>query len=284
MVYRLGDIEFKQLATPKPLLKETTINYVERERLLDKPLLQKVGGTLDTIELDIYFHFSFSEVRNSVNQIRDAAASGTSMVLINGAGLKEGEYVITRHSVTYEKTDNEGRLLIANMSLQLKEFVSADKETDEAIAARKKGFANISANPIQTSPTIRYQNPQSLAMRKISTTQAAATSGSSNLRKAAAVPALVKKYMAVAERSLKRAQQDAQEAKTAVDGVVGKITNATQLKDNLDTVVSTIGTMLGNFNEANLPNLQNAATVLDQNISTLRTTAVQLSNVTALRK
>lgn len=284
MLYRLGDIEFKQLATPNSFTKETTINYVERERLLDKPLLQRVGGMLDTVDMDIHFHFSFTDVRDSVNKVRDAAARGESMVLISGTGFKEGEYVISRYQVIYEKTDPEGRLLIVDMSIQLKEFVSADKESDEALAARKKGFANISANPIQNTPTIRYQNPQSLAMRKISVTQAAATSGTSNLRKAAAIPALVKKYMAVAERSLKRAQQEAQEAKTAVDGVTGKITNAQQLKDNLDQVRNTITGMLSNYTEPNLPALQSAATILDQNINVLRTTAVQLSNVTALRK
>lgn len=284
MIYQLGDIKFEPINGPQSFVKEKATNFAEQERLEGSPTLQLVGGVLTTIDIDITLHNKFGSILDMIHKLDTARLKGESLPLVNGVGYYEGEYVIERLRTTYSKTDNVGNLIEAQVGLSLREFVVDDPVAQSALKARKQGIANIQANPIVINPVPTFQSPTSLAMRDITATQADAASASSNLKKAASIPALAKGLMQTALRSLDRAKASTELAKTEVDRVATQITNAAALKGSLDSVLSSIGTITSNFTEANLPSIRLATIGLDQSLSVLRTTATQLTKVTVLRK
>lgn len=284
MLYKLGDIVFEPLTGPSSFSRSEAVNVIEKPRLEGKPTLEMVGGILTRIELRIRLHWQIQNVQGAIRDLRDAMIKGDPMAFIRGTGYSEGDYVLTSLDITVEKTDGEGRLMLAEANIRLLEYVTENVESSDAIAARKKAFATIEAKPILVNPKPQFQSPQSLTMRNITSSAASARSASAKLKKAQALPALAKKYMDEANRGLARAKQFSQDAKAGVDAVAGKISNAVALKARLDEVVATIDSIKSDFTEVNLPNIRTLSFGLDRNISNLMSASAELTNITALRK
>lgn len=289
MVYQFGQLKFEPTYGPSDFSQEVGENFIEQQRLAGKPTIQNIGGILDTISFNFRFHNELINVRQAIADLKYMLRKKESASLINGYGFNEGEYVIDRLTINHRKTDAEGYILEADVSMQLKEFVSPDAEKDDNAAARKAGTANISANPIQFTPTVQFHTPESLCMRDIVATGAAGSTGSAAVKNAAKFQDRAVKFVQTAKRSLEKAKEGSEKAKNAVDGIAGKITNAAALKSSIESVGATTQSILdmivdGDIPEPTLLNMQAASLVLDTNINVMLSTATQLVNVVILRK
>lgn len=285
-VYQFGDIKFSPLTAPTEMSTEIAINYVEKPRLLNKPTLESVGGVLTTIEMDIQLHYSFCNVTQTYDAFRFAMLSKEPKALINGLGFSEGDFVITRIRKDINNVDQKGRPLIVTLNVSFKEYVPDELEDAEEVKARRDAVALISANPITVTPVPKFTTPQSLVMRDVVAGVASAKSATSNAKKAAAVPALAKKYVSEMNRGLESAKRQVTAARSGVDAITGKITNAVQLKDSMTAVIAQVDALMteGLVPEPNLDNIKNVSNVLDTNVDVLMSASSQLANVITLRK
>lgn len=283
-MYRLGDLKFQKLAGPVSFSETDEENFVQMERLSGKPTLQVIGGILRTIDWTIRLHYEFSDPQKDLATLKAAKLNREALTLINGEGDILGDFVIQKIVTQFTKVDSAGSLLIADLAITLKEFVSADPVNSEALAARKAAFASIEVKPVEVNPVPKFQSPESLIMRNVISANSAGGLAANNVKKAAQLSNLAKGLMAQAARGLATAKTSTQEAKNKVDEVSTKISNAVALKASMDGVISTINSMQSDFTEANLPNLNLLADTLNQNLSVLTSASAELSNVTITRR
>lgn len=286
MVYQLGDIVFKPISMPSGFALEKSVNLVEKPRILGKPTLQDVGGVLDVINWEINLHWTFCDVREAVNKFQALMVTKEPKELIAGTGRSEGEFVVTQANVTYDKTDAKGKLLQAKMSIQLKEYVTAEVEDKEAIAARRAAVATISAKPITVTQVPKFQNPQSICMRDIVVTNAATGSAVSAAKKAQSIPDLAKKHVNEMNQALQTGKNSIASARSKVDALSNKVSNTVALKESMDSVISNINSLIvaGNVPEPNLTTIKNLANTLETSTQTLMSSSSILATVITLRK
>lgn len=289
MLYQLGRLKFEPLNGPRSFTKKEPENFVSQDRLVGKPTLQRIGGALITASIDMHFHYTFINVRQALSDIRLIKTTGEPVDFVNGYGFSEGMFVIEDMNVSVTKTDAQGYLLEADVSVQLLEYVSPNPEKAADVAARKAGLANASANPILITPTVKFATPESLVMRDIVSTNASGASASAAVKKANSLQTQSTKYVAMAKRGLEKAQADSQKAKAGVDAIAGKISNAAALKSRLDDVAASTQYILSQIVDGTLPpptlsNMRQGSLVLDANLTNLLSTASELSNVITLRK
>jgi len=285
MLYQLGEIEFlRPLDGPTSFAKTKSANFAEMERIEGPPTLQKLGGVLTTIELDMYLHHSFTNVRQALNKFDAALDAGESLTLINGLGDVEGDFVITDLRTIYEGTDDVGRLMSASITVSLKEFVPADPAQADRAKAKKAGFANLTSNPVISTPVNKFQTPQISLMQDIVETQTNARSASASIKKAASLPALAKTYTSQALKALTKAKTAATKARNGVDAAASKISNAAALKSNLESVISSVTSISTTISGGTVSDGVAVTASIDSNINTLMTTAAHLTQVIVLRK
>lgn len=285
MFGQLGDIKFEYLDAPRSLTKTMGVNIVELERLSGKPTTQIVGGKLDTISMKFSLVRGRETVELKVDRLRDMMRLGEPVNYVTGAGRNEGEYQIYDLNVDWSRTNAVGEIIYAELSVELKEYVSPDPVSDEALLAQKNAFANISVNPIVATPEIRYQTPESLIMKQVISANADGSAASATLKKTNNVSAdNTQKYLDTAGRALNRAKDSMYQARQSVDSIASKITNAVALKGNMDAVIANIDSILTDFNHANLPNIRNMTTALDSSLQTVFYASSQIASVIALRK
>lgn len=284
MLYQLGTLKFQKLTGPTSFSEVDEENFVQMDRLAGKPTLQAIGGVLRTIEWGIRLHYDFVDPQKALNQIKAAKVKREALTLSNGEGDIFGDFVIQKLSTQYTKTDETGVLLIADLTISLKEFVSADPVSTAALAARKAAFASVEVKPLEVNPVPKFQSPESLVMKNVISANSAGTVAASNVKKASQLASVAKGLLDQAARGLATAKTATQDAKNGVDAVAAKISNAVALKSSMDDVVATISTMQANLTEANLPSLNLLADTLNQNLYVLTSVSAELSNVTVLRK
>jgi phage protein U len=133
---QLGGVQFRLLTAPKSFSTGYDYNYVEQPRILGKPTLQQVGGTLRTIDLEFEFHYSFCEPQKQLAQFTKMAGKQQAVPLTLGDRY-EGDWVIESIPVTINMTDAQAQLLSINVQVKLKEWVG---EKQKKSIKQKKGF------------------------------------------------------------------------------------------------------------------------------------------------
>lgn len=118
----LGEIEFEQLNHPSAQSERTTADYAEHALLQGKPKLQWVGEGLDGLSLELAFHAALVDPDVEIRKLKTAKAAHDPLPYVLGSGDYRGIYVITALDVTTRKTDANGRLLSAVVSLELLEY------------------------------------------------------------------------------------------------------------------------------------------------------------------
>lgn len=124
----LGDIVFsvsrESIKTFSDMKWESSAKYATHERHLKDVLLEFTGMDADTISFSIYFS-AFLGVNpiQEITKLLEAERSGKVMRLVIGnKAYGKNKWVIEKVSKDLDKFDNKGNLIIAKVSISLKEY------------------------------------------------------------------------------------------------------------------------------------------------------------------
>lgn len=164
MFAQLGTIIFENLTGFTDFNKTEAAVYAEHSLLDGKPRLQATGFALDEITLYIRFHVAFCNPSEQFDLLKTSKDTNEILPLVWGNGKVEGSFVITEISKTIEDADKSGNVFSLSVNLTLREYVTADKLTQEKQTNRqiakavgnKKTTAQLKTNPSTCPQTISH--------------------------------------------------------------------------------------------------------------------------------
>jgi len=288
MIFQFGEIKFEILNAPTSMRVEERMNFVQVDRISGKPVIQELGVPLIRIEMSVELRYQFVDVPGTISAIRGAMYGSEEHELINGAGFSYGVFKIESLTNEILKTDSKGQVTSASLQLSFIEYAPYDQESDDKIKARQKGFASISASPIEVKKREIFTTPQAKAALNISLAASTVKESAGNIKKAESIPDLASKYLTAASRQLSKATEYVTIAKAEANKVTTAVGNIEQLKSTLDNTISAMGTLtpqLVGANAGTLPGIITGPVAgLEAQMRTLTSTATLLSAVTAIRR
>ena len=136
MFAQLGDIKFELITYFNGLSETVSYNYVEHERIENKPILQYLGQNLKEENIKLNFHRSFCVPEEELLNLTEVADKATPLKFIKGNGDYVGIFVIEEIGQTVEQTGPEGDLISIQVEIRLKEYTGSIPDEDE----EPKGF------------------------------------------------------------------------------------------------------------------------------------------------
>lgn len=136
MFAQLGDIKFELITYFNGWDETVSYNYVQHERIENKPALQYLGKNLLEENIRLNFHRSFCVPENELKNIVEVADKITPLKFIKGNGEYIGVFVIEEIGKTTEQTTPEGDILSIQVDLRLKEYTGKIPENKK----QDKGF------------------------------------------------------------------------------------------------------------------------------------------------
>lgn len=288
MIYQYGDITFNRLDAPSEMSIVGSMNYQQMERVTGKPVLQKVGIPLRTIDMNIELFYQVTDVTTSISKLWAKMYAGVEEELIDGNGFSYGTFVINRIQQEQRKLDDDGAVLSATMSLSFLEYAPYEQESAEKLKARKNAFAVIEAKPIEVKPRTVYVTPQAKTAMGITTSVTATKASIANVKKANQIPAMYDKYMNQAKRQIKTAQTGLAEARSQVDKVTAQVSNIAQLKTTIENTISLTTQMANSLESAGPEDLpfiiSGVASTTESQLRNLMSSAAIITAVTSIRQ
>lgn len=271
MYGQLGNIRFQNLVGWESFSRRTEATYADHELIEGKPRSQKIGNALDTIRFDIQLHHAFSNVQSDIEALRNACINGDVMPLISGTGIPYGTFVIRTIDEIHQQTFSDGTLMLANLSVELSEYV-------ENTVGAAEGFAAAAAKVIATPG---FQGTGSMLMKSAVSSTASVTTAGVHVTNTANG---IKGSIAKAQRALKKARQGLTETQrlldtakfiiTAKDRITNDIQRTQQAIENTSEALAT-----GNIDGAIEANkqMQNGVAAMNGGLS-------EVAVLTAIRK
>ena len=128
MIGTFGNIVFEtsseRIRTFDGFARKGSAAFAEHAVVDDKPRLQHTGSGLDEISFSVRLDISLGlNPSDELEKFRDILAAGDAQkLIINGKVL--GAFVLTELEESWSRVDNKGRLMVANLNISLKEYVS----------------------------------------------------------------------------------------------------------------------------------------------------------------
>lgn len=122
MFAQLGNIQFELITYFNGLSETQSYNFVQHERINQKPILQFLGLNLQEQDIKLNFHQSFCNPEDEILKLKEVASKGTPQKFIKGNGDYVGVFVITEISSVVEQTSSEGYIVSVQVELKLREF------------------------------------------------------------------------------------------------------------------------------------------------------------------
>ncbi len=125
----LGGIVFtvspNRIETVDGFKQSGSANYGKHQRHGGDTLLEFVGRDADTISFNMLLAAQLGvDVEAEIAKIVSAEQSGEALRFVIGKKiLGRYRWVITKHTVTYKQLDREQRLILAEVSVQLTEYL-----------------------------------------------------------------------------------------------------------------------------------------------------------------
>lgn len=152
MYYQLGDIKYENAVGFQSLDQVEEESWVEHAVIDGKPVLQKTGSKLDTVEIAMRFHRSFTDPDLELNKLRAHRKKGSILALIRGDGTILGNFVIKSMNIGTKGQIN-GTIIYYEVQVSLLEFASADIDATAKTQAVNNGFANSQNTPLPSTPS-----------------------------------------------------------------------------------------------------------------------------------
>ena len=120
VLLKLGDYKFSvSTATYQELKRSTEFRWASADRLGRTPALQYVGPGQDQITLSGVIYPEFFSGPNQIEQMRNKAAQGRPLLLVDGLGHLHGYYAIKQIEETQSYIDKKGVPLKQTFTLSL---------------------------------------------------------------------------------------------------------------------------------------------------------------------
>ena len=118
----LGDIEFELRNQPSRQDDRITADYAQHALIQGKPRLEWVGDGLDELTLELTLHALLSDPEAQIRRLKTAMRAHEPLPYVLGSGDYRGVYLITEVGTTTRRTDAQGRLISATVSVSLLEY------------------------------------------------------------------------------------------------------------------------------------------------------------------
>ncbi|WP_339079031.1 phage tail protein [Pseudomonas sp. TMP9] len=141
----LGDIEFEVKYHPGRQDERSAADYAQHALIQGKPRAEWVGDSLDELTLELTLHSMLVDPELQIRRLKAAKSAHEPLPYVLGSGDYRGIYLLTEVSVTTRKTDAEGRLVSATVSINLLEY--SGKYT-KPLPKPRALVSNLAANPL----------------------------------------------------------------------------------------------------------------------------------------
>lgn len=124
MYIQLGTYKFEGIKLPQSFEIGHEMGYEEIGIIGSKPVVQRTGEKLDTLDLQAYFSTDFCIPETEIELLKSIKKSGEVLQVIDGNGKNYGKFVLKTVSVAVVSTLGNGYITAANVSLSLGEYNS----------------------------------------------------------------------------------------------------------------------------------------------------------------
>jgi phage protein U len=240
MYAQLGSVRFEGLKSFDRYSLKSSANIAQHARIDGKPRLQKIGDNLDELSLDMLLHSRFCTPEQEKATLKAAMDAGEVMPLITGAGDFVGNFVIQGIDESIMHTDAQGRIIMSRLAVSLIEHYESSNINLAVQAATRTAFANAANSPVTVPFVLQSQSAASKFVKDITDTKSGTDAAAIQLERATVAPAEATTRLKQAQEQLKKAQDAAQKAESSLQALQDKVNNFTQLKNNLELVLSNI--------------------------------------------
>ncbi|MFP5420984.1 MAG: phage tail protein [Gammaproteobacteria bacterium] len=164
----LGDIEFEMTYHPGRQDERSAADYAQHALIQGKPRPEWVGDSLDELTLELTLHSMLVDPELQIRRLKAAKSAHEPLPYVLGSGDYRGIYLLTEVSVTTRKTDPQGRLVSATVSLSLLEY--SGKYT-KPLPRPKALVSYLAANPMArvggATPALVTPTQKALGMAKV---------------------------------------------------------------------------------------------------------------------
>jgi len=138
----LGEIPFRVVGSPESIESERSYDYAEHRVVEARPRLQWLARGLETIELEMVLHRSFTDPSIQLARLRAAADAHRALALVFGSGEFRGYFVIEWISSRSAQHSASGEPIALTLRMRLREW-AADREKAGGSGARPLGVIEV---------------------------------------------------------------------------------------------------------------------------------------------
>jgi phage protein U len=117
----LGEIPFEVVGSPESLSDSRGYDYAEHRVVQDRPVLQWLADDLETIQLEMLLHQSFTNPTVNLLLLLQAAETHAALPLVFGNGYFRGYFVIAKIDTLSRQLSGSGDLFAITVRLSLRE-------------------------------------------------------------------------------------------------------------------------------------------------------------------
>ena len=134
MLASLGDYAFivnsHDLATFSDLKFSNSAQFQEHKLLSRKSILEFTGLNASTCSLNIHLDCSLTvDMHSAIDYFKNSMNDGTALLFMIGEKvIGQGFWVIESIDESYPRISGEGELLIADLSLKLREYLADERD------------------------------------------------------------------------------------------------------------------------------------------------------------
>ena len=158
----LGKVQFQLIAYWNGFEHVQGVDYAEHPLFGLKPVLQSVGQRLDTIRINMRFHWMFCSPEAEVTKLRQAMNAQQALRMVLGNGTYVGMFVITSLTVAEIANTSIGAKLISECNIEMKEYAQNNPQQDQASEERANAQQTMNSAPkttVAVNPTISPGTP-----------------------------------------------------------------------------------------------------------------------------
>jgi phage protein U len=128
-------------------------DFAEHAKVGQKPRLQWVGDKLDEVQITATLHAQFCTPEVELAKLRDAERKHEALQLYFSNGHIVGMFVITAVEQRTVQTMRDGTVIVADVSISLREYTEDGKSTEEAASGTPMAAMRVGASGAETGPS-----------------------------------------------------------------------------------------------------------------------------------
>lgn len=249
MYAQLGDIVFEGPMGFQSISRSRAGTNSEVSMIDGKPRLQRNGTSLESVQIEMRLHVGFGAGNpiDIIEKMRTWQDEGQVLPLIDGQGEVLGNYVLQKVGDSTEISRIDGKMISANVSIDLLEFYDPNPDVTAKRAAIQKGFAT---NPLKVIPvrvTRVATTPAAMASLEGKSSIANASGSAADIQSVVDQPSKKDSFFQSAKVKAQAARADIQKVLdriNEVESIAAKapdlLVAAESMRDNADLMITRI--------------------------------------------